>query len=373
MALWSKTASAVNTGYGVIPALPDPFYKPVPAGTYPTDEVKTGIHPELLMKPPYSQDFPTTSGGKWGGDAKKGGSSDMGMVSSLADAPFSQVGELGKVRDIYNATKALMDARKAYHDRLGSIARGGRKIPPGWKGHPSLLDPRPFFDIGGNTPASIGPAYYNMHPDEAPEWWKEKKAQEKAKRDAFRQKLEEAREKRKSRFNFEQHFEQHPELLQVVANKGGKRIKRGGFDLGGAASLLSNLSGPVMETIKALASKTGESVTSLLSNPDELITKLMTFAPKVARIVHRLLHKSRKEKKPITQVLKKELTKSGKKRIEQLKAYFKQYPEKAKSYLKQHPELKPYFTMYDTVKDDYKKMKQQIEEEDDDEDDDIFS
>ena len=51
ISLWSKTKAAVNTGYGMNfgrIGLPNPFYKPKPLG----------MHPELLMEPPYSQDPP---------------------------------------------------------------------------------------------------------------------------------------------------------------------------------------------------------------------------------------------------------------------------------------------------------------------------
>lgn len=48
-ALWSRTSTAVNTGYGMnFGRLPDPYYKPRPWGI-------PGIHPELLMEPPYAQ------------------------------------------------------------------------------------------------------------------------------------------------------------------------------------------------------------------------------------------------------------------------------------------------------------------------------
>lgn len=48
--LWSKTSTAVNTGYGMDfgrIGMPNPFYKPQPM-----------VHPELLMEPPYAEKEP---------------------------------------------------------------------------------------------------------------------------------------------------------------------------------------------------------------------------------------------------------------------------------------------------------------------------
>lgn len=48
--LWSKTTTAVNTGYGMDfgrIGMPNPFYKPQPM-----------VHPELLMEPPYAEKEP---------------------------------------------------------------------------------------------------------------------------------------------------------------------------------------------------------------------------------------------------------------------------------------------------------------------------
>lgn len=178
--LWSTTKSAVNNGYGMSGftkiGLPNPFYKPRPWGI-------PGIHPELLEKPPYSQD--SVSG--------KGAPSD----------------------------KIFGELLHRYH--RGTSSKGGKTL------------------LKGSPEAKARMAY-----------------------------------------------------LRSLRGHGKRRLCGSGRSYNNAAlhggdgffsTLLESIGGTAMNAIKKLALETGASITELLSNPKDLIQKLLVFAPAAARAV----------------------------------------------------------------------------------------
>lgn len=352
MALWSRTSNAVNVGYGVIPALPDPFYKPIPAGTYPSKEPDTGIHPELLMKPPYSQDFPTKTYGA--GVSKE--------ISAFSQTPPEVKAQQARLKDAYNMIKNRVETQKKivagrgdWRDTVRSQIDLSR-IPMNGPGGIRKPKAQLLFEqmqanrkqLGSEYSPWKDPAFLGLHQNDGlgP--------------------IERNRLPR--RIDINKNRKRLPESFDTL--KGGKRTRtiRGGLDLSGVAGVASGLAqhlgGPIMETIKALAAKTGESVASLLSNPSALIEKLTSFAPKVAVMVAKIFHRHRTTGESVSDIVQDGLSRTGKQRIAQLRAYFAKYPEKAREYLKQHPSLRPYFAMYDTTKQDYENFKSQMKDYD---------
>lgn len=181
--LWSTTRSAVNNGYGMSGfrkiGLPNPFYKPRPWGI-------PGIHPELLEKPPYSQDSVSGKG-----------------------KPFDEI-----TGDVENKVKTLL---RRYHRGTSS---GGKTL---LKGSPEAKARMAYLrSLRGHGKLRGGRSYNN------------------------------------------------------AALRGGD-----GF----FSSLLQSIGGTAMNAIKNLATETGASITELLSNPKDLIQKLMIFAPAAAQAV----------------------------------------------------------------------------------------